>query len=40
MNEQKIAESYRPPHGSTSMEFGAAWGILVRNFNLMRRYLS
>ncbi len=40
MNEEKAAEPYRPPHGSTSMEFGAAWGILVRNFNLIRRYLS
>ncbi len=41
MNERRGAsEPYRPPHGSASMELGAAWGILVRNFNLVRRYLS
>jgi len=30
----------RQPLSGLSLEFGAAWGILVRNFNLIRRYLS
>ncbi len=30
----------RPVLETFPVEFGAAWGILVRNFNLVRRYLS
>ncbi len=39
MKTEKREKTFR---GSpvVSVEFGAAWGILVRNFNLIRRYLS
>ncbi|MFO8061079.1 MAG: ABC transporter permease [Bacillota bacterium] len=40
MSEAGRTEPFRPAHRGTGAEFGAAWGILVRNFNLVRRYLS